>query len=520
MFTTVGSAGDVATTLGRICRSLTDLPLDHLATQADLLRSESQQRSGTPSSAILAALFGMHGPGLNNHIEWGFQGIDGSTLQTWADSYFTAENAVLMLDGPPPDNLALSLLPGSRHFYRVPDPGEYSRPGTTRRIQGWPGNIALGTVLSRTYAAATAVAVAAQRLTDQLRHHDGYVYAVLPIYLPLDRDTAFAYLGVDCEEERAQQAARRFMDTLGELAEAGPSDDEIGRAMSNPGDLGVIDPAELARGELRRFGIDHLLGHDHEPLSVVLEKGQGVAPDEVRSSISEIIRHSIVVAPPGVLEDIPAPTTRSTTEQVVEGMFFWPQLRHPNAQLRTAAVNGEALSVKVADDQWFVFRWHEIALAIRNEGGWSLHRDDGAFVQFDMAYWRDSHRLANVLDDHIPRGVIVSGNTQASRSGREGEPRPVDDDKRPSRKPESLLKSPSSPKQASVWKPPKPTRAWVATHIGLAIVAWVLGGTLVLAAGPTENGRGQEYVESVTALGAISVCVGLVLALRVILRRR
>ena len=119
-FWATGATEDVCEFLPRLGAALATLPLERLDLEAGVLIAEQTGRAGSSLEYLLERRFGPHGPGVAAHPEYGLLRLTGAAVQQWAHDRFTADNAVLVLNGRPPESLRLGLPRGPRHELVLP----------------------------------------------------------------------------------------------------------------------------------------------------------------------------------------------------------------------------------------------------------------------------------------------------------------------------------------------------------------------------------------------------------------
>ena len=146
VFWAAGSAEQVVQFFRDLCRSLTDLPTDRLEAEARVLAAESQALTGSHYTDLLRTWYGPNGPGLLGAPEFGLDWIGPAHVGAWANTHFTAANAVLTLTGPPPKRLRLNLPVGDYVPVTMPPDDAGFRPNRQVKLRSQPAGICLGTV--------------------------------------------------------------------------------------------------------------------------------------------------------------------------------------------------------------------------------------------------------------------------------------------------------------------------------------------------------------------------------------
>ncbi|MFF4794598.1 hypothetical protein ACFY2M_33695 [Streptomyces sp. NPDC001276] len=108
-FTASGSTAQVAEFLTRVCEALSALPLDGMEREAGVLAAEGAGVTDPTSAELLSFRYGTVGAGLASWDGPGPDRIPADAVRDAAARYFHADNAVLVLTGPPPAGLRLPL---------------------------------------------------------------------------------------------------------------------------------------------------------------------------------------------------------------------------------------------------------------------------------------------------------------------------------------------------------------------------------------------------------------------------
>ena len=110
-FDSHGPADAVADHLGQVAAYLRNPQFDELDHERKVLRAEADTRDSVAARA-LSWRYGARGPALASYPEPGLIRAVPELLRNLAARVFTRGNAVLMLDGPPPEGLTLELPDG------------------------------------------------------------------------------------------------------------------------------------------------------------------------------------------------------------------------------------------------------------------------------------------------------------------------------------------------------------------------------------------------------------------------
>jgi hypothetical protein len=163
-----GDPAGVVEHLGRLVEWLAAPRLDRLDHERGVLRAESDLRGTTPFGRALSWRYGARGPGLASYLEPGLGRATPEALADRAARVFVRDNAVLVLDGPPPEGLSIDLPPGALLPVPVATPVE-TDPAGYEDVSG----IVFSSTVPRDGDMWIGVQVLQRVLTERLRHGAG-----------------------------------------------------------------------------------------------------------------------------------------------------------------------------------------------------------------------------------------------------------------------------------------------------------------------------------------------------------
>ncbi|MFC0432980.1 pitrilysin family protein [Kutzneria buriramensis] len=207
-FYTSGSEQAVVSYLTSVCDSLRDLPLERMAAEKTILRTEQANR---PHDPLLVWRYGAVGFGAAGYPEWGLELITDDDVREWAATRFTRENAVLWIAGDVPAGLELTLPSGAAH----PVPAITSTlPSTPAYFAEGSGKIMLSAIVERSARASLFSMVLERALFRALRTEDGNSYAVAAAYVPRDDEFATITALADALPEKQDAVLGGLLDVL------------------------------------------------------------------------------------------------------------------------------------------------------------------------------------------------------------------------------------------------------------------------------------------------------------------
>jgi zinc protease len=301
-----GTEQEVCAFLREVTASLTDLPLDRLEVERRVLGAEAASRSGGAYAYHRALRFGPSGYGLLDQYEFAIDWLPAAAVADWSRTRFTAENAVLWLSGEPPQDLSLSLPTGSRHAPVVPRP----IPGVRFPAQDEAevGGVSLSFMTPRTAEAHAAFGILVERTVDELRSTAGMSYAPQGAYDILDGDTVNAVLLADCRRPDAPDVRRAMVALLTDLAERGPTQDDLDRDRRRLVEW-LTDP-EAGPSLLDWRARNDLLGVPAMDAQAMIDEREAMTTAAVAASLADCLPSLLVVGPamPAIRDaDSPAP---------------------------------------------------------------------------------------------------------------------------------------------------------------------------------------------------------------------
>lgn len=230
-----GPADLVAEHLADVTQWLTNPNLGGLDHERDVLAAESALRGG-PVGRALAWRYGARGPGVSNYDEPGLARATEADLIDRAQTIFTRDNAVVVLDGPP-DGLNLHLRAGT---FLPPSPAvpcEDSLPAMYVDDAG----LVLSGVVDRSGSAVLVPVVLERMLKARLRDEVGAAYAPWSTYVPVDADRAVVFAGSDVGPKLLPVLAQEVATLVRQIGDSGlPQEyvdhaiDEYIQAVSDP----------------------------------------------------------------------------------------------------------------------------------------------------------------------------------------------------------------------------------------------------------------------------------------------
>ncbi len=188
-----------------------------------VLEAESRLRADNVSRRALGWRYGSIGPGTAAYGEPGIARSTPESLRAKARWAFTAGNAALVLDGPPPPGLRLDLPAGELRRPPRAIPCGDTLPAAYQDEAG----LVVSGVVRRDPAAVFAPTLIERALRARLRDQAGAAYAPFALYEPVDDERAVVVGGSDVLPTLLPDLVDIALDTVRQLAVMGPSPDEL-----------------------------------------------------------------------------------------------------------------------------------------------------------------------------------------------------------------------------------------------------------------------------------------------------
>ncbi len=288
-FFTAGSESAVVSYLTSICDSLRDLPLDRMATEKTILRTEQASR---PHDSLLIWRYGAVGYGAAGYPEWGLEAITDTDVRNWAASRFTRQNAVLWIAGDVPAGLALTLPSGIEH--PMP-PLTSTLPVMPAYFAEGGGKIMFSAVVERSARASLFALVLERALFRALRTEDGNSYAVATSYAPRDADAATIIGLADALPEKQDAVLGGLLDVLTAFRVGRIDADELKVVRDKA--LSAFDSPGSVRAMLFTEAVDLLYGRTRKSLTDFRGELAAVTVDDLREVAEQTMGSLLLQVP-------------------------------------------------------------------------------------------------------------------------------------------------------------------------------------------------------------------------------
>lgn len=234
VFAARGEPADVAGFVNQVAATLSDLPLSRVAAERRVLNLEGAEGGIGVGGALLVARYGLRGFGVVGSQELGLGWLGPEQVAAYAARYFTAGNAAMWFTGPPPPGLDPILPAGPRQPLPLTAPRPMRLPACIQDEgdeHDREAGVALGLLLPWGPPAAVGLDILQRRAFKRLRADLGASYHVeAGPSEDLDADTVHALVVADALRDRVPRVRNALLAMVDELAEEGPTRQELDRA--------------------------------------------------------------------------------------------------------------------------------------------------------------------------------------------------------------------------------------------------------------------------------------------------
>lgn len=328
LFHVTGTVEEVVAFLNGVCASLRDLPVERLATELEIVRTEAARREGGPAEAMRVWRFGPQGFGLRSYDELGTWRLDADAVRAWAAERFTRENVVAFVTAQTaPPGLDLTLPTGRR----IPPPEpEHVLPALPAYFRGARGNVVLDAVVPRSTASSLFGRLASRVLFRELRQEGGLSYVASARVWPLTPDAVCVTLWADALEEKQDAVVGGMVDALAALR-AGSIDPEDVEAVRTDA-LRDLEVPELGAAMLTTVALDHLHGVVTTPPAVRRQRLEAVTAADLAEVARQVWDGALLQVPAGDASWAGFAEAPPWSAAAVEGPSF-PRVDDPDVRL-------------------------------------------------------------------------------------------------------------------------------------------------------------------------------------------
>ncbi|MFI1804335.1 M16 family metallopeptidase [Streptomyces californicus] len=292
-FVVSGTAEEVVAYLNGVCASLRDLPVERLATEREILRTEQAGRSRGPNHQLPLWRYGARGYGLASYPEYGTLHLTADAVRAWAATWFTRDNAVLWIASDTvPEGLDLTLPAGRRQ--PLPEPTS-ALPVTPAYLTGGSGGVVLDGIVRRSTAAVLFAEVLSRALFTDLRQKGGYSYTADCGYQPRDRDHATLTAFADALPQKQDAVVGGFIDVLARLRAGTIDQAELDSARAKT--LKQYEGPDTGAAALPSYALNLLTGHPNLTPDEHRAELDAVTVEDLREVAGELYDSALIQVP-------------------------------------------------------------------------------------------------------------------------------------------------------------------------------------------------------------------------------
>jgi predicted Zn-dependent peptidase len=390
--TTFWAAGDeveVITFLQRVQRALTNVPVQHLASERDLIAVEEEHHAVSLPSPVQH--FGAQRYGVV-WFEQQLAHLGPEQVRAWVAERFTAANAVLTLVGVDRGRAGIRL-PEGRFFPEPPVHQTNSRP--TLHVDPSERTISLTALLPTSWSASVLAAVLDRAVMNRLRHVEHLAYGAGATELRINLDTTMVSITSDCIAGREGDLVDALLDELDRLTRE--LDDDlvlraVGRTVADAENTSAL--TEEALRVLHGRPLPAALGTMEPDLDALTVASLQELLRSFRAAC--VLRTPVPVQPAGDWQVVGAAT----------GGRWSGRTFSDGARTLTVAGNGLQISTPGFDQQ---ITWSSITAAFVTDDLWTLVSRKGVRVDVRPGEFRGSAELAAELGDRVPTAARLPG---------------------------------------------------------------------------------------------------------------
>ncbi len=406
IFVATGDPEEVVTFLGTVAKNLAAPPLDRILIERRILRQEEEQGGPSIGGAVRWYRFGMTAHGQVGEDQAGLNWIGPDIVGAWVRRWFNRQNAALILSGPPPAGITLTLPEGERQpsapvepiaDVELPARVPWDGPGTT-----------LGLLMERQTASTVLLSIVDRRARQKLRFERGLVYDVISDYDLLDARLASAVVGSDCPPDRVPEVTRLLLEVFDQLAADGPTTDEIAAEATAFRRQFADRDAQI--GLLDQLAENTLLGGPTPDPDEALAKREALAPGDVAAVLGAAMPSLLLLAGGDGPHDPRFKTYPASSSRRVAGTEYRPAGLHlpGRGPKERIVVGADGIAFVGSPTEVLTVRFDDCVLVQHHAPGIRLlWGRDGDRVGVDASAWKDGQRIIEAIDRAVPAEIVA-----------------------------------------------------------------------------------------------------------------
>ena len=399
-FAAFGGPEAITQHVGDLARWLAEPDLRLLPRERGLLQAQAQE-SRDQLTRSLTWRYGASGPGVASWAEIGAVRATDHLLVERSRRVFNAANAILVLDGPPPEGLRVPLPAGEYSTTPTAEPVGRALPAAYRDEVG----LTLSGVVTRTHEAAFLPEVLERALHDALRRHSGGAYGLWSSMADVDNEHAVIAGGSEVVNEMLPTLGKAALEVTAQLAENGVPREWVQEAVDRR--LRVLE-SPAARVETALEAAYAALS-DRVPMSYeeLLTQLRETDPARVDRAAQELHASLLVGLPEAAplhraLPEVTFPESRPRGSGEKHSHVNWP------ADMTTFSID-EHVAERLTGSLCRSMRLGDVvALLAWRDGARHLIGRQGDVLEMEPREWVRGKDLTKALDAAIPTDLQVA----------------------------------------------------------------------------------------------------------------
>ncbi|MYR41020.1 insulinase family protein [Streptomyces sp. SID5910] len=412
-FTVSGSAVQVTAFLTRICEALSALPLERREREAGVLAAEGIGVLDTADAELLSLRYGTLGAGVASWTGPGPDRIPAEAVRDTAARFFHADNAVLVLTGPPPAGLRLLLPRGIRPARGAAQPVLTAGPAWFQADVPGPG-LALHGDLGDP-ALVLAHAVFQERVAQRVRHQEGLALRVGTARLDTGAGRGEFVLSLDAREGQERYVAELLWHEAQRMAGTAVTEDELAEELAGFREV-WLDPRS-AFHELAEAATCLLFGLDHQDAPARLDALAKVTPEQARQAFCAALATALLVVPcgaevelrrrdgPPLPRDVCSPTRVFPSDVRVFKPSLYQRALSPTARAARLGVGPCGLWYREGDAPVRHVAFDEVVGVEWRGAGRVVFGSRGCFIPVLPELWAKIGPAVAAIDAAVPRAL-------------------------------------------------------------------------------------------------------------------
>ncbi|WP_380167720.1 hypothetical protein [Jannaschia sp. R86511] len=409
-FEATGALEAVTAFLEDVWRTLSDLPLDALDVEREVLRLEGRDRGASPAVESAHHRYGLTGPGLVYADELGLPGLTAEDVRAWVAERFVRGAAVVAATADVRPDLSGGLPDGPARDLTVT---VLARPARGPVWVGDTGGTAVSLLLPVRDGLDLAVGRLLRTAAEQVvRHEKGLAYEVGMDVVEVGPDLTEVAVHADCDEERHAEVADLLVGVLRRFRDHGPSEADV--ALERDTTVAVWQDAPDALEVATESAVALLLGQEPRSLAVRVHDAQQLTASAVRDVVSRAWPSLQVLLPVEEEPGVEGVHECVHTDEALPGRvhcgnplaFALPGARLPASPSVTVTAGERGLTLRM-DDEVVSIAWEEVAAVVDEGDGLLVISSRGEAISLpDGTFWR-SGRLRRTVEDRVDRSRFV-----------------------------------------------------------------------------------------------------------------